>query len=104
MMNNFSEQVWNLTKQIPKGKVTSYSEIAKALGRPKASRAVGQALKRNPYAPHVPCHRVVRSDGGLGGFRGADERDISEKAELLRKEGIIIEKDRIDLERFLHRF
>ena len=69
-MAGFSEKVWELTKRIPKGKVTTYGEIARALGRPGPARAVGQALKRNPHAPAVPCHRVVKSDGGLGGYGG----------------------------------
>lgn len=106
-MNEFSVSVWELTKRIPRGKVSTYGEIAKALGRPKASRAVGQALKRNPYAPHVPCHRVVRSDGTIGGFRGAGMNDIKEKAEMLRKEGVVVTQNDngyiIDMERHAHR-
>lgn len=108
MMTSFSEGVWKLTKQIPEGRVSTYGGIARALGRPAASRAVGQALKRNPNAPVVPCHRVVKSDGRLGGFRGSDERNTREKADMLRREGIIlVEKDNgyiIDMKRFAYRF
>jgi O-6-methylguanine DNA methyltransferase len=71
MATEFSERVWKLVGKIPKGKVTTYGGIAGRLGRPGAGRAVGQALKRNPHAPIVPCHRVVKSDGGLGGYGGS---------------------------------
>lgn len=105
---SFSEQVWNLIKKIPKGKVTTYGEIARALGKPGASRAVGQALKRNPYAPEVPCHRVVRSDGTIGGFRGANMKDVREKADMLRQEGVSVTENNnryiIDMKRHAHRF
>ena len=65
----FSEKVYSLCRKIPLGKVTTYKEIATALNT-EAYRAVGQALKCNPYAPQVPCHRVVSSNGSLGGFKG----------------------------------
>ena len=54
--------------KIPRGQVRTYAEMARAIGQPKAARAVGQALKRNPWAPAIPCHRVVASDGSLGGY------------------------------------
>jgi len=79
----FSDKVYRLTKRIPKGKVSTYGEIAEALGC-KAYRAVGNALNKNPYAPTVPCHRVIRSDGGLGGFASG----IKAKIRLLKKEGV----------------
>ncbi|MEK6900935.1 MAG: MGMT family protein [Nanoarchaeota archaeon] len=60
---------FSICQQIPKGKVTTYKEIASVLGT-KGYQAIGQALQCNPYAPHVPCHRVVKSDGSLGGFKG----------------------------------
>ena len=63
----FSQKVWALTARISKGKITTYGKIAEALGG-KGYRAVGNALNRNPYAPTVPCHRVVGSDGKLTGF------------------------------------
>ncbi len=100
-MNSFSESVWKLAGKIPKGKVTTYKEIAGALNS-RAYRAVGQALKRNPYAPEIPCHRVVCSDGRLGGYMGRQKS--GKKAELLKKEGIEIRNGKIDLKRFLHRF
>lgn len=93
-----------MTGRIPKGKVTTYAELARALGKPDAQRAVGQALKRNENAPAIPCHRVVRSDGNLGGYSGREEKMIRKKLMLLKKEGIEIKKGKIELERFMHRF
>jgi len=87
---NFSQKVWNLCKKIPKGRVSTYREIAKAL-KTKAYRAVGSALNKNPYAPVVPCHRVVNSDGRVGGFA----RGVKKKIELLKKEGIKVRNKKI---------
>jgi methylated-DNA-[protein]-cysteine S-methyltransferase len=80
---SFNEKVWALTAQIPKGQVTTYAEIARRL-KTKGYRAVGNALNRNPYAPGVPCHRVVGSNGSLTGFAGG----LKKKQELLEAEGI----------------
>ena len=66
---NFNQKVWALTARIPEGQVATYGDIARALGT-RAYRAVGNALNRNPYAPAVPCHRVVGCDGSLTGFAG----------------------------------
>ena len=96
----FSEKVYALCKKVPRGKVTTYAEIAKQLNT-KAYQAIGQILKRNPYAPIIPCHRVIKSDGTLGGFFG---RNIKQKMNLLTEEGIIIEKGKIDLRKFGHKF
>jgi len=95
---NFNQKVWNLTKKIPRGKVSTYKEIAKAL-HTKAYRAVGTALKNNPYAPGVPCHRIVCSDGSIGGYKG--KKDSKEKTKLLKKEGIEIKNNKIDLKKYL---
>ncbi len=65
----FQQHVYRAVCQIPPGATRSYQWVAEAIGRPTAARAVGQALARNPFAPHVPCHRVVRSDGSWGGYR-----------------------------------
>jgi O-6-methylguanine DNA methyltransferase len=82
--------------------VTTYKDIAHLLGV-RAYRAVGQALRRNRSLVVIPCHRVVRSDGSLGGYVG--EEDSARKAVLLRKEGIVIENGRIkDLEKVRYRF
>ncbi len=98
--NIFNERVWELCKQVPAGYVTTYQELARALGT-RAYRAVGNALNKNPHAPIVPCHRVVKSNGTLGGFaRGGEAKEA-----LLRKEGVVI-KDGcvVDFERKWFRF
>jgi methylated-DNA-[protein]-cysteine S-methyltransferase len=90
----FQERVYAKLLEVPRGKVTTYGELARALG--SAPRAVGQALRANPYAPRVPCHRVVASDGRIGGFRGETAgADIRDKVALLRKEGILVEEGRV---------
>jgi len=93
---NFNQKVWAMTARIPRGKVATYGDIARALGT-QAYRAVGNALNKNPYAPAVPCHRVVGSTGALTGFAGG----IAKKQRLLRGEGLSIEEDQVSLE---HRF
>ncbi len=83
-----AEEVWQLVAQVPQGRVTTYGAIAKALGNPAAARPVGQILKRNPFPEKVPCHRVVRSDGSLGGYQGNRPDKIRRKVLLLRSEGV----------------
>ncbi len=83
----FQKKVWKALLEIPKGEVKTYSWIAKKIGRPKAVRAVGSAVGKNPFAPEVPCHRVIRSDGKLGGYSG--EGGLKTKKALLKKEGLI---------------
>jgi methylated-DNA-[protein]-cysteine S-methyltransferase len=78
----FQKAVYAATMEIPLGQTRSYAWIARRIGAPKSSRAVGNALNKNPYAPFVPCHRVVASDGSLGGFRGG----LSKKRRLLAME------------------
>jgi len=65
----FQQSVWRALQSIPVGKTTTYAQIAESIGRPKAVRAVGTAIGANPIAYLIPCHRVIRTDGGLGGFR-----------------------------------
>lgn len=67
-MTSFAKKVYRVVLSIPLGKVRTYKWVAQKVGRPKASRAVGQALKRNPYPLIIPCHRVIKSDGSLGGY------------------------------------
>lgn len=84
----FPEKIYALLKQVPKGRVTTYKILANKLGT-NAYRAVGQALRNNPYAPEVPCHRVVASDGTIGGFMGKTEGEsIEKKIALLKAEGV----------------
>ena len=82
----FQLKVWNYLKKIPRGSVTTYSQVAKAIGKPFAVRAVANAIGKNPYAPKIPCHRVIRSDGSLGGYSG--KGGTRTKRLLLKKEGI----------------
>ena len=97
---NFNDKVYNLCKLIPKGKVSTYKEIALALNS-KGYRAVGNAMNKNHYAPVVPCHRVVASNGHLQGF--AHGLDIKRK--LLESEGIKIKNNKIiDLDNVLFKF
>ena len=84
----FQLKVWNYLKKIPKGKVKTYKDVAKAIGKPLAVRAVANAIGKNPYAPKIPCHRVIRSDGSLGGYSA--KGGIKTKKLLLKKEGIKI--------------
>ena len=97
MMSDFQDKVLDATAKIPEGKVSTYKEVAKAIGKPNAYRAVGNALGNNPHPVKIPCHRVVRSDGRVGGFGLGTDRKI----ELLRSEGIEIKDGKIDLEKYL---
>ena len=81
----FQIKVWKYLQTIPKGQTRSYLEVAKAIKMPNAVRAVANAVGKNPYAPKVPCHRVIRSDGSLGGFSSAG--GTKAKKRLLKKEG-----------------
>ena len=81
---SFQKKVWKEIKKIPYGESRSYKEVALAIGHPQSARAVANACAKNPYAPAVPCHRVVRSDGNLGGNTAL--KAASKKAELLRLE------------------
>lgn len=91
MPSVFFKRVWKLLSKIPKGKVTTYSEIARHLKKPRAARAVGNACSANPNAPKVPCHRVVASDGTLGGYADGAKKKIA----LLKKEGVLVKNGRI---------
>lgn len=82
--SDFQKKVFALVKKIPKGKTMTYKQIAEKIGQPKAYRAVGNALNKN-FDPKIPCHRVIRSDGGVGGYNRGTER----KKEILKKEKAI---------------
>ena len=84
----FQLMVWNYLKTIPKGTVKTYKQVAIAIKKPKSARAVANACGKNPYAPKIPCHRVIRSDGGLGGYSG--KGGIKTKLRLLRSEKVCI--------------
>ena len=84
----FQLKVWNYLKTIPKGTVKTYKQVAIAIKSPRSARAVANACGKNPYAPKIPCHRVIRSDGGLGGY--SDRGGIKKKLRLLRSEKVDI--------------
>ena len=84
----FQLKVWNYLRKIPKGKVKTYLQIAKAIGNPKAFRAAANAVGKNPFPPKIPCHRVIRSDGKLGGYSGRG--GIKEKRRLLNAEKVTL--------------
>lgn len=85
MINPFRQNVLDIVRRIPRGKVMSYGEVAKRAGKPGAARAVGAIMKTN-YDPKIPCHRVICADGSTGGYnRGAEH-----KRNILRKEGVAI--------------
>jgi len=87
----FEQKVYDLCSTIPKGKTMTYAEVARILN--SSPRAVGQALKRNPYAPRVPCHRVIHADGRIGGYNGV--KDSRKKILMLKREGVTINDDKI---------
>jgi len=80
----FYRKVWFECSRIPEGKTITYGELAKRIGHPGAARAVGQALARNPFAPVVPCHRVIGADGKMTGYSA--KGGIKKKLEMLKKE------------------
>ena len=81
----FQLRVWKYLKTIPKGKVKTYKQVAIGINRPKSARAVANACAKNPYAPKIPCHRVIRTHGTLGGYSGLG--GVKAKKLLLKKEG-----------------
>lgn len=94
-VSSFQQQVYAVTKCIPKGYVTTYGAIASIID--SSPRAVGQALKKNPYAPKIPCHRVVAAKG-IGGFFGATAgKLIDKKIQLLKQEGAFTKENRLDI-------
>jgi len=83
----FQQAVWRACMSIPQGQTRSYKWIAEKIGKPGATRAVGTALGKNPFAPTVPCHRVIKSDGTMGGFSAPG--GVKAKIKLLKKEKAI---------------
>ena len=84
----FQKKVWNYLITIKKGSVKTYKQVAIAINRPKSARAVANAVGKNPLSPKIPCHRVIRSDGSIGGYSG--KGGIKTKKKLLKNEGIIV--------------
>jgi O-6-methylguanine DNA methyltransferase len=103
MATTFQKEVWEAMRRIPRGCVSTYGAIAEYLGRPRAVRAVGSAVGRNPFAPEVPCHRVVRADGQIGNYSGGE--GVVTKISLLKEEGIEVRDGKIvDFAKRLYRF
>jgi len=100
----FAKKVYKLCKKIPKGKVSTYRDIAHKLNT-KAYRAVGQALKNNKNPDIIPCFKIIKSDGSIGGYSGNDPKNIKIKIKKLKAEGIIIKNNKIqNLKKVLFNF
>ena len=95
---NFKEKCYQILKKVPKGKVTTYKAIANSLNS-KAYRAVGTAMKKN-ISKKVPCHRVINSDGKIGQYN----LGVSKKIQLLKSEGIMVENNKVDLNKYEFKF
>lgn len=90
----FSDKVYSIIMKVPKGKVITYKGLAELAGNPNAARAVGNIMKKNKHPEKIPCYKVVKSDGNIGGYSA--KGGIKRKIELLRKEGIRIYRGKID--------
>lgn len=98
---NIDKKIYKKLLEVPKGKITTYGELAKAVGLKNGQRAVGKIMNKNPYPVIIPCHRVVKSDGKIGGYAYGEEI----KSDMLTREGIIIKNGKIlDLENKIYRF
>ena len=98
---NIDKKIYKKLLEVPKGKITTYGELAKAVGLKNGQRAVGKIMNKNPYPVIIPCHRVVKSDGKVGGYAYGEEI----KSDMLTREGIVIKNGKIlDLENKIYRF
>ena len=95
MSSLFFDRVYSLCARIPIGKVATYHQLVKLVGSPRASRAVGMAMKKNPNAPTIPCHRVVASDGALTGYSA--QGGLAQKKHMLLQEGVVFMGEKVDL-------
>jgi len=97
---NIDKKIYKKLLEVPKGKITTYGELAKAVGLKNGQRAVGKIMNKNPYPVIIPCHRVVKSDGKIGGYAYGEEI----KSDMLTREGIVIKNGRVlDLENKIYR-
>ena len=95
------EKVYKKLLEVPKGKITTYRELAKAIGLKNGQRVIGKIMNKNPYPVIIPCHRVIKSDGKIGGFAWGEKV----KAKMLSNEGIKIGNGKIlDMEKSIYRF
>ena len=95
MKTTFKDKIYDLARQIPKGKVATYGQLAELAGSPGAARAVGMCMKTNPDAPHTPCHRVVASNGKLTGYSAGE--GVKTKKTMLLDEGVKFTGDKVNL-------
>lgn len=95
MEKSFNSKCYELLKKVPKGKVVTYKDIANAL-KTKAYRAVGNAMHYNSNAPKVPCHRVINSNGKIGGY----SKGVKKKIEMLKKEGVQVINGKVNLGKY----
>lgn len=104
-MTTLQEKTYTLLQKVPRGRVTTYKTLARALGT-RGYRAIGQFMRTNPNAPTVPCHRVVSSDGTIGGYMGhKNGKEVEKKIRMLRSEGVkITGKKLVNFERILYSF
>lgn len=109
-LSTYQQAILRLLAEVPKGKVTTYGDLAKELARrnpkwsPLAGRAVGTTMRNNPCGPQIPCHRVIKSDGTVGNFRGGAEGAVKEKIGMLRDEGVTVSSGKISLKEYRHKF
>ncbi len=98
---NLDKKIYKKLLEVPKGKITTYGELARAVGLKNGQRTVGKIMNKNPYPVIIPCHRVVKSDGKIGGYAYGEEI----KSDMLTREGIVIKNGKIlDLENKIYRF
>ena len=98
---NLDKKIYKKLLEVPEGKITTYSELAKAVGFTNGQRAVGKFMNKNPYPVIIPCHRVVKADGKVGGYAFGEEI----KTNMLKKEGIRVKDGKIlDWEKAIYRF
>jgi methylated-DNA-[protein]-cysteine S-methyltransferase len=109
-LSAYQTAILRILAEVPKGKVTTYGDLAMELSKrdPKwssnASRAVGTTMRNNPCGPQIPCHRVIKSDGSVGNFRGGAKGAIGEKIGMLRDEGVTVLNGKINLKEYQHKF
>ncbi len=108
-LSPYQQAILRILAEVPKGKVITYGDLANELARrdphwKATARAVGTTMRRNPCGPYIPCHRVLKSDGNIGNFRGGAEGAVKEKARMLREEGVEVVKGKINLKVYRHKF
>ena len=109
-LSTYQQAILRILAEVSKGKVTTYGDLAKELSNrdsnwsPNASRAVGTTMRNNPCGPQIPCHRVIKSDGTVGNFRGGEKGAVEEKIAMLRNEGVKVVDGKIDLNEFRYKF